>query len=81
MGSRTRAWLFLGTMVQALFTMAAGLLLWKGGHSSVATDGPSWTNIEGFAAIAFSSASMGLQGIMGKRMNTEFATTSALGAI
>ena len=77
MGPRTRVWLFLGTVLQALFTMAAALLLWKGGQSSFSTNGPTWTNPEGFAAIAFISASMGLQGIMGKRVNTEFATTSA----
>ena len=75
-GSRSRGWLFLGTFVQALFTMAAAILLWKGGQPSHSTNGPTWTNLEGYAAIAFASASMGLQGIMGKRVNTQFATTS-----
>ena len=70
--SRSRGWLFLGTFV--LFTMAAAILLWKGGEPSFSTNGP--TNVEGYAAFAFVSASMGLQGIMGKRVNTQFATTS-----
>jgi Protein of unknown function (DUF1275) len=78
MGSKTRAWLCLGTMLQALFTVAAALLLWKDSRSTatISTTGPAWTNLEGYAAIAFISASMGLQGIMGKRLNTAFATTS-----
>ena len=79
MGSKTRAWLFLGTFLQALFTMAAALCAWKSGQPSV-TDSraePVWTNALTFAAIGFMSASMGLQGIMGKRVNTQFATTSA----
>ncbi|KAF8579645.1 hypothetical protein K439DRAFT_1637732 [Ramaria rubella] len=78
MGSRTRAWLFLGTIIQALFTMAAAILLWKGGQTSFGSRGPTWTNAEGYAALAFASASMGLQGIMGKRVNTQFATTIVL---
>lgn len=75
-GPRSRAWLFLGTMIQALFTMAAAILLWKGGQSDFPTHGSTWTNVESYTAIAFASASMGLQGIMGKRVNTQFATTS-----
>jgi MFS family permease len=75
-GSRTRLWLFLGTIIQALCLLVAGVLLWKGGQPSFPTAGPTWTNVEGYAAIAFASASMGLQGIMGKRVNTQFATTS-----
>ncbi|KAF8524478.1 hypothetical protein JB92DRAFT_2881220 [Gautieria morchelliformis] len=83
MGTRTRAWLFLGTMFQALCSLAAALLLWKGGQSGGfrPTDGPAWNNPEGYAAIAFASASMGLQGIMAKRLNTEFATTIVLTAV
>jgi len=76
MGNKTRLWLFVGTFIQALFTMAAAILLWKGNQSSFGAHGPTWTNAEGFAALALASASMGLQGIMGKRVNTQFATTS-----
>ncbi|KAF8510659.1 hypothetical protein BU17DRAFT_77645 [Hysterangium stoloniferum] len=78
MGNRTRAWLFLGTFIQALFTMVASILLFKAGQSSFNTHGPTWTEPLGFAALGFASASMGLQGIMGKRVNTQFATTIVL---
>jgi len=78
MGNKTRAWLFLGTFIQALFTMAASILLFKAGQSSFNTHGATWTGPLGFAALAFASASMGLQGIMGKRVNTQFTTTIVL---
>ncbi|KAI0746588.1 hypothetical protein C8Q80DRAFT_1176063 [Daedaleopsis nitida] len=80
MGPKTRAWLCLGTMIQALFTMAAALTAWKSGQGSVAeTRGdPAWTNTLTFVAVGFMSASLGLQGIMGKRVNTQFATTIVL---
>ncbi|OCH88541.1 hypothetical protein OBBRIDRAFT_795162 [Obba rivulosa] len=80
MGPKSRAWLFLGTMIQALFTMAAALAAWKSGQGSVADNrgDPAWTNALTFVALGFMSASMGLQGIMGKRVNTQFATTIVL---
>ncbi|KAI0827006.1 hypothetical protein BC628DRAFT_1370319 [Trametes gibbosa] len=80
MGSKTRAWLFLGTMIQALFTMAAALTAWTSGQGSIAEvrGDPAWSNALTFVAIAFMSASLGLQGIMGKRVNTQFATTIVL---
>lgn len=78
MGSKSRIWLFLGTFLQALFTMAAAILLFKGRQSSFSTPHATWTNAEGYAALALASASMGLQGIMGKRVNTQFATTIVL---
>ncbi|OSD07841.1 hypothetical protein PYCCODRAFT_1401846 [Trametes coccinea BRFM310] len=80
MGPKTRAWLFLGTMIQALFTMAAALTAWKSGQGSIAEvrGDPAWTNALTFVALGFMSASLGLQGIMGKRVNTQFATTIVL---
>lgn len=77
MGAKTRLWLFTGTIMQALMTMAAAILLWKNNQTSFSSFGPTWTKAGGFAALAFASASMGLQGIMGKRVNTQFATTSS----
>ena len=78
MGCKTRAWLALGTLIQALFTMAASICAWKSGQGSIAEirGDPAWTNAVTFVAIGFMSASLGLQGIMGKRLNTQFATTS-----
>ena len=73
----------LGTFLQALFTMAAALAIWKSGEASTtnARDDPAWHNALSFVCIAFMSASMGLQGIMGKRVNTQFATTSAFSLV
>ncbi|KAI1791885.1 hypothetical protein LXA43DRAFT_944977 [Ganoderma leucocontextum] len=80
LGDTTRAWLMLGTFVQTLFTMAAALTAWKSGQASVspARGDVAWTDATTFVALGFMSASMGLQAIMGKRMNTEYATTVVL---
>jgi hypothetical protein len=77
-GAKTRLWLFLGTLIQALFTMGAAISLWKSGQGSIASGRsvPAWTNAGTYACLGLMSASMGLQGIMGKRVNTQFATTS-----
>lgn len=82
-GSKTRLWLFLGTLVQCLFTMAAALAIWKCDQRSVALSRgePNWTNTLGFVGLGFASASIGLQGIMGKRINSQFATTVVLTTI
>jgi len=80
MGPMSRAWLMLGTFIQTLFTMAAAIAVWKSNSISVATDrfDPAWTNALTFVAVGFMSASIGLQGIMGKRVNTQFTTTVVL---
>jgi hypothetical protein len=77
MGCKTRAWLTLGTFIQTLFTMAAAIAIWKSGQASVsdARSNPAWSNTLSFVCVGFISASMGLQGIMGKRTNTQFTTT------
>lgn len=78
-GAQSRAWLVLGTLIQALLTMAGALTIWRSGQPSVADDrgDPAWTSVLSFACVACISASLGLQGIMGKRLNTQFTTTSA----
>lgn len=80
MGCKTRAWLCLGTFIQTLFTMGAAIAIWKSGQGSVADAraDPAWSNTLSFVCIGFMSASMGLQGIMGKRTNTQFTTTVVL---
>ncbi|PIL24596.1 hypothetical protein GSI_12480 [Ganoderma sinense ZZ0214-1] len=82
LGDTTRAWLVLGTFVQTLFTMAAALTAWQSGRASVspsiAPTEAAWTGATTFVALGFMSASMGLQAIMGKRMNTEYASTVVL---
>ncbi|KAF8553222.1 hypothetical protein OG21DRAFT_1477427 [Imleria badia] len=80
MGCKTRAWLTLGTLIQTFFTMSAAIVMWKS-HSGNVGDyrgDPAWTNTLTFVVIGFMSASMGLQGIMGKRLNTQFTTTVVL---
>ncbi|KAJ3552493.1 hypothetical protein NM688_g4122 [Phlebia brevispora] len=76
MGSSTRAWMCLGTILQALCTMAAALCAWKCGELLPATRAdPGWSNILAFAAIGFISASLGLQAIMAMRVKSPFGTT------
>ncbi|GLB42938.1 putative protein of unknown function (DUF1275) [Lyophyllum shimeji] len=82
-GPHKRIWLVCGTIIQALFTMAAALAIWKSGQPGIADDrgDPSWTNALSFVALAFMSASLGVQGIVGKRLNTQFGTTIVLTTI
>src|SRR5882757_2297100 len=79
-GCKSRAWLFMGTFIQALFTMASAILMWHGRESSVADarDDPAWSDTLSFLFTGFLSASMGLQGVMAKRVNSHFSTTGAL---
>jgi MFS family permease len=78
MGPHKRLWLVLSTFLQVLLTMAAALSVWKSGQGSIAAvrGDPSWTSALTFVALAFMSASLGVQGIVGKRLNTQFTTTS-----
>lgn len=78
-GCKSRGWLFMGTLVQALFTMASAILIWEGRERNIA-DGrndPAWSDILSFVFTGFLSASMGLQGVMAKRVGSHFATTGA----
>jgi hypothetical protein len=79
-GHATRLWLFLGTMIQSVLLAAGAICIWQSGQGSIADDRgePSWTNTLTFVGLAFMSASLGLQGIMGKRLNTQFTTTIVL---
>ena len=60
--------------------MAAALCAWKSGQGNVAEicGNPAWTNTLPFATLGFISVRLGLQGITGKCVNTQFATTSEL---
>ncbi|KAM0751261.1 hypothetical protein T439DRAFT_301192 [Meredithblackwellia eburnea MCA 4105] len=82
-GPKKRVWLFSATMAQALCLMAAALTAWKSGESSFANSraGPSWITPLGLTALGFASASLGIQGIIGKRLNTQFATCVVLTTI
>jgi len=58
--------------------MAAAVCIWKSGEGSIAKERgqPSWTNQLSFVGMAFMSASLGVQGVVAKRLNTQFGTTS-----
>ncbi len=77
-GAQRRIWLIIGSFIATLFTMAAAIAFWKSGQPSLATERaePAWTNALTFVGIAFMSASLGVQGILSKRLNTQFGTTS-----
>lgn len=70
-------------MIQALFSMAAAIAIWQSGQGSIAPNrsSPAWNNSVSFVCLGFMSASMGLQGIMGKRINSQFATTVVLTSV
>ncbi|KAI9457927.1 hypothetical protein HD554DRAFT_1758350 [Boletus coccyginus] len=79
-GCKTRAWLTLGTFIQTVFTLFGAIAIWKSGSGSVAANrgDPAWSNAVSFITVGCISASMGLQGIMGKRLGTQFTTTVVL---
>jgi len=59
--------------------VAASVTIWNSGAGGIADEraNPAWKTGTTFACVAFMSASLGLQGFIGKRLNTQFATTSA----
>ncbi|KAH8082362.1 hypothetical protein HD553DRAFT_343756 [Filobasidium floriforme] len=79
-GPHRRIWLISATVAQALSVMAAAIAAHYSGQSGIAGDreDPSWTNPTSFAALGFMSASLGLQGIIGVRLNTPFGTAVVL---
>ncbi|KAJ7204590.1 hypothetical protein C8J57DRAFT_1441484 [Mycena rebaudengoi] len=79
-GPHKRSWLVLSTIIQVLLTTASALTIWKSGQGSIAElrGDPSWTTALTFVGLAFMSASLGVQGIVGKRLNTQFTTTIVL---
>ncbi|KAJ7753713.1 hypothetical protein B0H16DRAFT_761385 [Mycena metata] len=82
-GAQTRAWLISGTAVQAALTILAGICIQQSGQGSIAIGRgePTWTTSLSSLGLAFMAASLGLQGIMGKRLNTQFSTTVVLTAV
>jgi uncharacterized membrane protein YoaK (UPF0700 family) len=79
-GPHKRLWLMAGTFIQALLTMAGAVALWQSGQPALADarDDAAWTNALSFVGLAFISASLGVQGILGKRLNTQFGTSIVL---
>ncbi|KWU41830.1 hypothetical protein RHOSPDRAFT_22260, partial [Rhodotorula sp. JG-1b] len=79
-GPKKRWWLMTSTFIMALLTMAASLCAHFSGDASVAEyrTEASWSNAKGMAALGFASASLGLQGIVAKRLNSQFGTAVVL---
>ncbi|BGP03063.1 hypothetical protein RTBOTA2_005682 [Rhodotorula toruloides] len=79
-GPKRRWWIMTATFIMALFTMAAALCAHFSYEPSVAEfrTNASWQNARGMAALAFASASLGLQGIVAKRLNTAFGVSLVL---
>ncbi|WVQ82800.1 hypothetical protein IAT38_004932 [Cryptococcus sp. DSM 104549] len=79
-GARKRTWLVLATFVQALLAAAAALTVHFSGENGIASHrgDPSWATPLGMVGLAFLSATMGIQGIVGKRIASPMNTTVVL---
>ncbi|KAI4524743.1 hypothetical protein K525DRAFT_262261 [Schizophyllum commune Loenen D] len=84
-GAKRRSWLVGGSFIATLFTMAAAVAMYRSGQDvdPIASNrgDPAWTNVTTFVALCFMSASLGIQGIIAKRLNTQFGTTIVLTTI
>jgi len=78
-GAVKRIWLIGATFIQALFTLAAAIAIWQSHEPSIADSRTNlaWTNVLTFVGLSFMSMSLGLQGVLGKRLDTNFGCTSA----
>lgn len=80
-GPKRRLWVVGSTFFQAFLVMAASLCAYFSHEPSVAQgrDEPVYRTVLGFCVIGFASASLGLHGIVAKRMErTEFGTAVVL---
>lgn len=68
------------TALQSGFLMAAYIALTYANAASYASDRGdlAWHSARAFIALGFMSASLGMQGIVGKRLNTHYGTTVVL---
>ncbi|BEJ14480.1 hypothetical protein CspHIS471_0402470 [Cutaneotrichosporon sp. HIS471] len=79
-GNTRRAWLLSTSILQVFMAAIAAILSQFSGESAYAHDRahPSWATPMGMGALAFLSASLGLQGIVGKRIGSAMNTTVVL---
>ncbi|KAL1405362.1 hypothetical protein Q8F55_008993 [Vanrija albida] len=79
-GPKRRAWLVTTALIQIALAVAAALCAHFSGEGAYADgrDHPSWSTPRGMAALGFLSASLGLQGIVGKRIASPMNTTVVL---
>ncbi|CAE6507661.1 unnamed protein product [Rhizoctonia solani] len=78
-GTKRRVWLFSGTIIGALLTLAAAICSWANHQSSfAAVRGSSfvnWSTPLGYLTIGFASCAMGIQAFTGMRIGNAFNST------
>ncbi|GMK58694.1 hypothetical protein CspeluHIS016_0601360 [Cutaneotrichosporon spelunceum] len=79
-GNTRRAWLVTTSILQVFMAAIAALLSQLSGESPYALDRthPSWVTPMGMGALGLLATSLGLQGIVGKRIGTGMNTTVVL---
>ncbi|WVQ79306.1 hypothetical protein IAT38_001403 [Cryptococcus sp. DSM 104549] len=79
-GGRRRAWLSGATLGQMVLMAAGALAAHYSGETGLANErgDPSWATPIGMTALAFLSATMGLQGAVGCKLGTPLGTTVPL---
>lgn len=79
-GGRRKSWLVTATFVQCLLAAAAAIAHHYSGEYGIALsrEFPAWDSALGLVTLGFLSATMGLQGIMGKRVGSPMNTTVVL---
>ncbi|CAE6479974.1 unnamed protein product [Rhizoctonia solani] len=90
--ARTRLWLIIGTLFQALLlvgaavaaihdpTRASSLAAGAVGNPRAPVGNP-WSSVYGFTALGLMSLSMGFQGVMAHRMGSGFGATVVLSSL
>ncbi|KAI3615442.1 hypothetical protein WG66_011918 [Moniliophthora roreri] len=77
LGTHKRYWLIFGSALSCLFTFAGTIAIWQSHSGAIASNrgNPAWNDCLTFVGIGFMSASVGIQGVQAKRLNTQFTTT------
>lgn len=79
-GSHKRGWLVAGTLIQAALTLCSAYAFWQIERRPLVSIAALDT-VQHFIGVACLSASLGVQGIMARRLGTQFSTTSEWGFI
>lgn len=79
-GSHKRGWLVAGTLIQAALTLCSAYAFWQIERRPLVSIAALDT-VQHFIGVACLSASLGVQGIMARRLGTQFSTTIVLTAI
>ncbi|KAL7420416.1 hypothetical protein Q5752_005387 [Cryptotrichosporon argae] len=79
-GAKNRSWLVGASVAQALMAAAAAVAVHFSSDGAYAFNrgDPAWRDATGMVALGFLSATLGLQGIIGKRIGSPMNTTVVL---